>query len=74
MATTEEKLDALLRSVESLKKAQNESQEAMSRKLSQLETDVAARHEESTQRLIKRMKRERTPEFKKKATQSSSNS
>ena len=66
MATTEEKLDALLRSVEALKKSQDENQEATSLKLSQLEADVAAGHEESTERLVKRMRRERKPEFKRK--------
>ena len=59
-------MDALLRSVEALKKSQDENQEATSRKLSLLEADVAAGHDETTERLVKRMRRERKPEFKRK--------
>ena len=66
MTTTEEKLDALLRSVESLKRAQDENQEEMSRKLSCLESDVKASQEDATQCLAKKIRREKVPEFRKK--------
>ena len=66
MATTEEKIDALLRSVESLRQAQDVNREEMSRKLAQLEGDVRTSQDDATQRVFKRMKRKRSPEFKKK--------
>ena len=66
MATPEDKIDSLLRSVEALKKAQQESQEEVSRKLSQLESDVMASQDSAAQRICKKMKREWAPEFKKK--------
>ena len=66
MTTTEEKLDALLRSVESLKRTQDHNQEAMSVKLSRLESDVKASQEDAAQQLAKKIRRERVPEFRKK--------
>ena len=66
MATTDDKIDALLRSVDALKQLQKENQEAMARKLSQLENEVAAGQDSAAQRACKKMKLERVPEFKKK--------
>ena len=62
MTTMEEKLNALLCSVESLKQAQGENQEEMSRKLSCLESNVKASQEDTAQRLAKKIRREKVPE------------
>ena len=66
MTTTDEKIDALLRSVESLRRSQDENQEEMSRKLLQLENDVRTSQEDASQRLAKKIRREKLPEFRKK--------
>ena len=65
MATTDDKIDALLRSVDALKQSQKENQEEMARKLSQLESEVAAGQDSAAQRACKKMRLERAPEFKK---------
>ena len=62
----EEKLDALLQSVDNLKKTQPGDQEDLRRKLDQLEKDVAVGQEETTQRVIKKLKEDQTFTFKKK--------
>ena len=66
MKTTEEKIDALLRSVESLRQAQNVNRDEMLRKQAQLESNVRTSQDDANQRVIKRMKHERVPEFKRK--------
>ena len=50
--TTKEKLGALIRCVDPLKRVQNKTWT----KLSQIETEAAARHKVTTQRLIKQLK------------------
>ena len=54
MATTDDKIDALLRSVDALKQAQKDSQEEMARKLGQLESEVAAGQDNAAQRACKK--------------------
>ena len=66
MSTTDDKIDALLRSVDALKQSQQENQEEMARKLSQLESEVAAGQDSAARRACKKMRLERAPEFKKK--------
>ena len=56
MTTTEDKIDALLRSVEALKKVQLESQQDVCCKLSQLESDVTASQDSVVQCICIRMK------------------
>ena len=49
MATTKEKIDVLLRSVEALQRSQTENQEEMARKLSQLKSEVTDAQDEAMQ-------------------------
>ena len=65
----EEKLDALLQSVDNLKKTQAGDQEDLRRRLDQLEKDVAVGQEEATQRVIKKLKEDQTFTFKKKGNE-----
>ena len=60
---TEEKLDALLKSVESLKKDQSEGQQDLRKRLEHLEREVASGQEDATQRVVKRLKEDRTLVF-----------
>ena len=66
---TEEKLDALLKSVESLKKDQSEGQRDLRKRLDHLEREVASGQEDATQRVIKRLKEDRTLVFRKKGNE-----
>ena len=63
---TDEKINALLRSVESLKQTQAEKLDKMTQKLSKLETDVVASRDDVVQRVAKRKKWEKTLEIQKK--------
>ena len=65
MATTTEKLHALIHSVDSLKRAQDRNQEEMLQKLTQLKIDMVE-GQEMTQHLIKRLKCEQRPDFRRK--------
>ena len=56
MATTEEKLDAVLKSLESLKEEHKGGQLDLRRWIEQLEKDVTSGQEEATQRIVKRLK------------------
>ena len=53
MATTEEKLDSVLKSLEAIKKENADGQKDLKQKLEKLEKDVS---EEATQRVVKRLK------------------
>ena len=66
MATTEEKLDAVLKSLESLKEEHKGGQLDLRRRIEQLEKDVMSGQEEATQRVVKRLKEDRTLVFRKK--------
>ena len=63
---TDEKIDTLLRSMDTLKRSLQENQEEMARMLSQLENEVAARQDSTMQPACKKMRLEQAPEFKKK--------
>ena len=65
----EAKLDELLKSVQSLSDEQKQSQTVMKQRLDQLEKDVSAKNEETTERVVKRLKRARTHEFKRKGNE-----
>ena len=69
MATVEDKLDALLTSMNALKQAQNDSQREVAQQMEQLESDVVRNQEGMAQRLLKRLKRERQPVFKRKGNE-----
>lgn len=66
---SEEKLDALLKSVESLKKDQSEGQRDLQKRLDHLEREVASGQEDATQRVVKRLKEDRTLVFRKKGNE-----
>ena len=70
MSSTEEKLDALIRSVADLTERQKANQSHLSNKLKSLEKDVAAANEDATERALKRAKRDRPIEFKRKGLKS----
>ena len=55
MAKTDDKIDALLHSVDALKQSQKENQEWMASKLSQLESEVTAGQDRAAQRACKKM-------------------
>ena len=67
--TMEAKLDELLKSVQSLSDEQKQSQTVMKQRLDQLEKDVSAKNEETTERVVKRLKRAQTHEFKRKGNE-----
>ena len=69
MASTEEKLDALIESVAALAERQKANQYDLDNKLKTLEKDVAAVNEDATERALKRAKRDRPIEFKRKGHQ-----
>ena len=69
MSSTEEKLDALIKSVADLTKSQKTHQRDLDIKLKKLEEDVATAQEDATERAIKRAKRDRPIEFKRKGHQ-----
>ena len=68
-ATMEQKIDELLKSVQSLSQEQKKSQTEINQRLEQLEKDVSSNNDESTQRVVKRLKRARTYEFKRKGNE-----
>ena len=53
LVMTEEKLDALLKSVETLQKEQSEGQRDMRKRLEHLEKEVVSGQEDATQRVVK---------------------
>ena len=69
MSSTEEKLDALIRSVADLTERQKANQSDLNNKLKRLEKDVTAANEDATERALKRAKRDRPIEFKRKGHQ-----
>ena len=69
MSSTEEKLDALIKSLADLTRSQKTHQRDLNIKLKRLEKDVAAAQEDATERAIKRAKRDRLIEFKWKGHQ-----
>ena len=66
---TEEKLDALLKSVETLQKEQSDGQRDLRKRLDHLEREVFTRQEDATQRVVKRLKEDRTLVFRKKGNE-----
>ena len=69
MASTEEKLDNLIKSVADLTECHKATQRELDEKLKKLEQDIATAQEDATERAIKRAKRERPYEFRKKGHQ-----
>ena len=67
--TMEQKIDELLKSVQSLSQEQKKSQTKINQRLKQLEKDVSTNNDESTQRVVKRLKRARIYEFKRKGNE-----
>ena len=59
-------MDEILKSLQSLRQSQEEGQTAIKRQLNQLEKDVAAGQEDTTQHVVKRLKEDQTFIFKKK--------
>ena len=67
--TTDQKLDALIKSVTELKKSQDSSHEELEEKLQKLEGDVAASQElqeDATERAVKRLRMDKPYEFRRK--------
>ena len=62
----EVKLDELLASFKQLKDTQEANQQKMTEKLKKLEQDVHAGQDTAAERVVKKLKRDRTLEFKKK--------
>lgn len=62
----EAKLDELLASFKQLKDTQEANQQKMSEKLEKLEQDVHAGQDTAAERVVKKLKRDRTLEFNKK--------
>ena len=65
----EEKIDALIQSVDNLKRTQAGDQQDLQRRLDQLEKDMAIDQEEATQWVIKKLKEDQTFTFKKKGNE-----
>ena len=73
----EEKIDEILESLKTRKKSQDDGQNVIKddgqnvikRRLDQLEMDVAAGQENTTQRVVKRLKEDQTFVFKKKGNE-----
>ena len=65
----EEKIDTLIKSVDNLKETQAGDQQDLRRRLDQLEKDMAAGQEETTQRVVKKLKEDQTFTFKKKGNE-----
>ena len=62
----EQKLDEVLASITAMKQTQTDNQMEMNQKLEQLERDVHAGQDVATERVVKKLKRDRGHEFKKK--------
>ena len=65
----DKKIDKLLASVKALSDSQKQSQAELKARMDQLEREVPTSHEESTQRVVKRLKRARSHEFKRKGNE-----
>ena len=65
----EEKIDALIKSVNNLKQTQAGDQQDLRRRFDQLEKDMAAGQEEATKRVVKKLKEDQTFSFKKKGNE-----
>ena len=66
--STDQKLDALIKSVAELKKSQDSSHKELEGKLQKLEEDVAASQElqeDATERAVKRLRRDKPYEFRR---------
>ena len=66
MTTAEEKLDSVLKSLE---QENADGQKDLRRRLEKLEKDMSSGQEEATQRVVKRLKEDRTLVFKKKGNE-----
>ena len=65
--TTDQKLDALIKSVSELKKSQDSSHKELEDKLQKLEDDVAASQElqeDATERAVKRLRKDKPFKFR----------
>ena len=69
MTTAEEKLDSVLKSLEAIKQENADGQKDLRRRLEKLEKDMSSGQEEATQRVVKRLKEDRTLVFKKKGNE-----
>ena len=69
MSTTEEKLDSVLASLKDIKQENSDGQKELKRRLDKLERDAASGQEDATQRVVKRLKEDRTLIFKKKGNE-----
>ena len=56
---TEERLDALLKSVEALQKEQSEGQRDLRKRMEHLKKEVSTGQEDTTQRVVKHLKEDR---------------
>ena len=65
----EEKIDEILRSLQTLKQSQEDGQSVIKRHLDQLEKDAAVGQENATQRVVKKLKEDQTFVFKKKGNE-----
>ena len=68
----EEKIDALIASVDNLKRTQAGDQQDLRRRLDQMEKDMAIGQEEATQRVVKKLKEDQTFTFKNKGNENNS--
>ena len=64
-----EKIDALIQSVDNLKRTQAGDQQDLRRRLDQLEKDMAVGQKEATQRVVRKLKEDQTFTFKKKGNE-----
>ena len=65
--TTDQKLDALIKSIAELKKSQDSNHKELEEKLQKLEGDVAASQElqeDATERAVKRLRMDKPYEFR----------
>ena len=69
MTTSGEKLDSVLNSLEIIKQENAESQKDLRRRLEKLEKDVSSGQEQATQRVVKRLKEDRTLVFREKGNE-----
>ena len=74
MASMNEKINSLLQFVQELQWSQAENQEEMARRLDQLESEVTSNQDKVMQQVVKCMRKERMPEFKKKGHEKQLNS
>ena len=68
MSTPDEKLDSVLNSLEFIKQGNADSQKDLRRRLEKLEKDMSSGQEKVTQRVVKRLKEDRTLVFREQET------